>query len=888
MAPPSKTVAFGLNGHGAEVPAEPERRLVDALRQDLGLTGTKIGCDTGDCGLCLVLIDGRPARSCKAPVSQVDGCAVRTVEGILRDGALSKLQQTFIDRGAAQCGFCTPAMLIAAHALLVRNPTPDAEAVRTALAGIPCRCTGYKSIVEAVLAASADPPALAAGQGTTPVGARLPAIDAKAKVTGAERFAADLPPDPETLYVRIVDAGDNLGAFVIGNTAPFLAKHPGIVRLLTAADSPGRGGSSPFAENTISYRGQPVGALVGDQAALAAIDVTALPIEWKKSASGTTGTAREWNVVSGDTDSALADSHLVVETTIDTSLADAAILEPETASARRKGNIVEITAGTTSPCADRARIAAALGLTPDQVRIVAAPAGGARGDSPLSTIVALAAWLTGRPARCTPPRAQSLAMSPKRPRAKLSGRAACDQWGYFAAMDAKGQFDIGADAETDAGLRFALHAPGPFYLPAARAKSRAEPGTAYAASAGRGLGTAEAALLYDSLVDELADQMKIDPLQFRWQNALRRGLPTPSGQWLTTSVGLKPCLDALRPRWQTAREDALRYNTGTARLKRGVGIACGWSGIGAPARPDPAVARIGLGQDGLFTLYADAADGGAGAGTALIQIAAETLGLPTGLFRLAKADTDIIPDAGPPSASRRIFILGQAVRLAASDLKRQILALAAVGTDATLAVKGRAVTVTAGKQSKQVDFGSLASDSRGDTLIGSGSFDPPTLDLDAAGQGLPHAVYAFAAQLAEVVVDTADGSILVLRVTAAQDVGRAINPTLIEGHIHGGIVQGLGWTLFERYVPAESASFKGYRIPMIADMPTIETILIEDPEPLGPFGAKSVRDAAFVPTAPAILNAVFNATGARIVSLPATPPRVLASIREAERRRSKA
>jgi CO/xanthine dehydrogenase Mo-binding subunit len=252
--------------------------------------------------------------------------------------------------------------------------------------------------------------------------------------------------------------------------------------------------------------------------------------------------------------------------------------------------------------------------------------------------------------------------------------------------------------------------------------------------------------------------------------------------------------------------------------------------------------------------------------------------VPVGSLRLVAGDTDLTKDAGKTSASRQTFVSGNAARLAGEDLRRQILRLGNVGENARLSVEHGRITLRDGDAVRHIDLRALPSVEKDDVLLGSGYFDPPTKPLDADGQGVPYATYAFAAQLAEVSVDTQLGTVKVLRIIAAHDVGRAVNPTQVEGQIHGGIAQGLGLALMEEYIPGRTENLHDYLIPTFGDVPPIECLLIEDAEPLGPYGAKGIGEPALVPTAPAILNAIHHATGVRLRRVPATPDRVRAAL----------
>jgi CO/xanthine dehydrogenase Mo-binding subunit len=280
-------------------------------------------------------------------------------------------------------------------------------------------------------------------------------------------------------------------------------------------------------------------------------------------------------------------------------------------------------------------------------------------------------------------------------------------------------------------------------------------------------------------------------------------------------------------------------------------------------------------------LYNGAADIGQGSNTIMIQIAAETLGVPVDRFDYVMGDTDLTEDAGKTSASRQTYVSGRAVELAARDLRAEILKQTNAGEDSALEL-GDDRAILRDKASEHVlDLRSMKVDACGDVLSGKGSFDPPTTMLDEDGQGIPYACYGFAAQMAEVSVDVALGLVKVIRMVAAHDVGRAINPTLVEGQIHGGIAQGLGLALMEEYLPGRTENLHDYLIPTFGDMPEMKTILIEDAAPFGPFGAKGIGEPALIPTAPAILSAIENATGVRITRAPATPDRVHAALKRA-------
>jgi CO/xanthine dehydrogenase Mo-binding subunit len=278
-----------------------------------------------------------------------------------------------------------------------------------------------------------------------------------------------------------------------------------------------------------------------------------------------------------------------------------------------------------------------------------------------------------------------------------------------------------------------------------------------------------------------------------------------------------------------------------------------WYGIGNTSLTNPSTIRIGLRRDGTYVLFSGAQDIGQGSDTILTQIAADALDAPPSAVARVTGDTDRTPDAGKTSASRQTFVSGNATRLAAAELLRRI-------------------------ELAGPDLAALPEDGDGCVVVGSGTYDPRTTPLDADGQGIPYETYGFGAQIAVVDVDIELGTTVVRRIVAAHDVGRAINPMLVEGQIHGGIAQGIGLALMESYVAGRTDNLHDYLIPTFGDVPPIEVHIIEDPEPTGPYGAKGVGEPALIPTAAAILGAIRDATGVRIDAVPATPSRVLAAL----------
>ncbi|MBN9250464.1 MAG: molybdopterin-dependent oxidoreductase, partial [Mesorhizobium sp.] len=493
----------------------------------------------------------------------------------------------------------------------------------------------------------------------------------------------------------------------------------------------------------------------------------------------------------------------------------------------------------------------------------------------------LVALKTGRPAAMAYSRNESMMSTTKRHPAFMKASIGTDANGRVCGMVFDGDFNTGAYASWGPTVanRVPVHASGPYATPNYRATGRAIHTNGPISGAFRGFGVPQAAIMQETIYDELATKLGKDRLDFRLQNCLREGNFTGTGQKMDASVGIADCLEALKPHWSRALADATAFNARNETVKRGVGIASCWYGCGNTSLPNPSTIKVAISQDGHVVLHQGAVDIGQGSNTVITQICADALGLPLGMFRLKSADTAISPDAGKTSASRQTFVTGKAAEKAGRALRDQILRFANVSTNATLALDGKMVVVREGEAVRRIDLDGLAANAEGYVFEATESYDPPTTPLDAKGQGKPYAVYGYGAQIAELEVDLKLGTVKLVKITAAHDVGRAINPVMVEGQIEGGIAQGIGMALMEEYIPGRTENLHDYLIPTIGDVPPIESILVEVPDSEGPFGAKGLGEHVLIPTAPAILNAIRHATGVLVTKVPATPSRILAAIR---------
>lgn len=907
----TQTFALHVNGEAVKIAAEPGRRLSDALREEAGRRDVKVGCDAGDCGACTVLLDDQPICACLTPLAQAAGRRIETAAG-LGDAGLSPLQRSFLRHGAAQCGICTPGMLIAATALLRRNPTPSRAETEEAIGGVLCRCTGYRKIVDAIVDNAGAPSGAGSPAAGAAVGAAIERLDGAPKVDGREVFGADDWPE-EALVVRAVRSPHPAAHFRIGDVDGWVAAQAEAVSAFTASDIPGenRFGVIPpladqpaMAASRVRFRGEAIAIVVGRRAVVEKLDLADFPVDWSPepgllspAAALEDGAAlvhahRSDNVLvrgrvaTGDPDAAIAAAAHVVDGAFETSFVEHAYIEPEAGVAWMDGDVLTIQACTQAPAMDRDDVATILALPTERVRIIPAAAGGGFGaklDLSLQPLIGLAALKTGRPCRMVFTRAESMMSTTKRHPGAMRAAIGADAEGRVVGMIFEGDFDTGAYASwgPTVATRVPVHASGPYRTPSYRAETRAIHTNNPIAGAFRGFGVPQAAMLQETLYDRLADACGLDPLEFRKRNALGDGERSVCGQELR-GVGVFDCLDALTPYWREAQAEAAAFNAASAARKRGVGLASCWYGCGNTALANPSTIRVGLTRDGRLVLHQGATDIGQGANTVIAQICADAIGLPVALMTLVGPDTALTPDCGKTSASRQTVVTGNAALRAGRSLRAAILRHANMGDGARLSLEDGVVRVSEGGVERRIALADAPANALGYAFSAEETYDPPTTPLDADGQGAPYAVYGYGAQMIEVAVDVALGTVSPLRVVAAHDLGRVVNPLLAIGQIEGGVAQGLGLALMEEYAPGRTENLHDYLIPTAGDVPEIVSILIEKPDPEGPMGAKGLGEHVLIPTAPALFNAVRRAVGVVPTKAPLLPHRLRSLLRARE------
>jgi selenium-dependent xanthine dehydrogenase len=922
-------IGLYVNGDFRQVEVGRKTSLLQVLRDEFHLTGAKNGCGQGHCGACTVIVDGKAVRSCVYLAHRADGKQVETIEGLAREGELHPLQKAFIEHGAIQCGFCTPGMIMAAKALLDAEPRPTRDDIYQALERNLCRCTGYAKIIEAILVASgqwlevgeARPLTFAPGvadpsttlrTGLVPrlaVGHPLPRPDARAKATGEAVFAADL-------YFEGMLHGKVLRsryphARVLRVDASKAKALPGIVAVLTAADVPGARNHGllhndwpVLAYDKVRYVGDAIALVAAEteqiaEAALELIEIDYEPLPVVASAEAALAEDallihEEGNVLKhltfqrGDMEAAFAQADIVIENEYRTPAGDHSFLEPEAgvATVDDEGNVTVYT-GSQIPFDDQRQIAASLALPPEKVRVVQTKVGGAFGgkeDIHTQIHVALLAQATGRPVKLVFTRQESMIVHPKRHATVIRLKTGATKAGKLLAVQAHIVGDTGAYASLGEPVmtRTATHASGPYEVPNFKVDCYAVHTNNPPAGAYRGFGVPQATFASETQMDILAEQLGVSPFELRRINALKVGATTATGQTLWESVGLLECLERVEEEVKAAKGSE---DTDLApSVRRGWGVACAYKNVGlGGGLADSAGAEVELLDDGRAIVRAGAAEVGQGLVGVLTQMMVEELGVDYDKVEVILGDTGQCLDGGPTTASRQTYVTGNAVRYAARQVRQALSGAVAEELDAapdTLVFREERVSRPDGRSISLVEAITLAK-REGRSLDASHVYTPPkTVPLEEEGD--KYFAYGYAAQAVQVEVDITSGEVKVLKVIAAHDVGRAINPMAVEGQLEGGVMMGLGYALTEEFKVEEgrvlSDSLAKYKVPRIHQIPEIVPIIVEHETADGPYGAKGVGEITSIPTTAAITNAIYAACGARIFSLPATPKKIRAAL----------
>ena len=896
--------------------------LSTLLRQRLRLTGTKIGCEEAECGACTVLVDGEPVVSCIYPAERADGKTIVTIEGLAQrvheEMRLHPLQEAFVEHGAVQCGFCIPGQIMTAYALLQRNPNPDSAEIRFALKDTLCRCAGYPSIENAILAAAR---ALRTGEPVQKpthipdsihdhktVGRSHLRPEAVEKVTGEAVYTDDLVFDG-MLYAKVRRAMIPHGFLKKLDISKAKAL-PGVVAVLTAQDVPAEKNHGLVIydwpvmigiDERVRYVGDVLAIVAAETQEIAEQAVALIEAEFdlqpvitnpvQARQEGVPQIHEKGNLLKhikvrkGDMEKGFAESDIVLEHVFHTATTDHAFLEPECSIAvPLQDGRMEIYVGSQIPYQDREQVARVMGWPEERVRVVGQLMGGGFGgkEDVMGQIhSAMLANVTQRPVKLLFDRHESLLVHPKRHATQIRVKIGARKDGCLIATETELYGDTGAYASLGEKVmtRATTHSAGPYDIPNVRADCYAMYTNNPPAGAFRGFGVTQSAFAVESMMDMLAEKLNMDPVELRRMNALQVGSITNTGQVLRESVGLTECIDKVSDAMCQVsglpREELFkpRPSPDTPHLIRSWGFAAAYknTGLGGGA-PDISGADVELYEDGTFEVRSSAAELGQGLVTVMRLIVSEEMSVPPEQVRVLVMDTDLTPNGGPTTASRQTFVTGNASRYAAKTLRDEITAAMAEKfdvrpeqiryEDGIVHVNGHSLTYA----EVYKEMTSLGQKPRVRYMYEA----PKTQPLGTGGD--MHFAFSFGVQAAEIELNKLTGEVRVLKVISANDVGMAVNPLGLQGQVEGGVMMGLGNALTEEFIMDNgyvvTDHLARYRIPGIMLTPEITSIIVEHPIEAGPYGAKGVGEISSIPTTPAITNAIYNAVGVRLDKLP--------------------
>ncbi len=933
-------ISFQINGKRYSCDsAEGNTTLLSYLRNKLGLTAAKMGCDNGSCGACTVIINGKARRSCMTRLKDLDNAEIITPESLSTPEKIHAIPYSYIVMGAIQCGFCTPGFLMSTKALLEENPNPSVDEIKRALQPNLCRCTGYKKIIESVQNAAAmirekriwfDRSEIYPDI-SNPLGRPVPRVDALGKATGELKFADDITFE-NMLYTKALRSGIPHGEIISVDTSDAL-KVDGVVSVLTAKDIPGRNSfglitsdQPVFAERRVRYVGDAIAAVYAEtpEAATEAVsrikvEMRPLPVVGNAEEAITAGapllhetvlqesSSLEWSIARnlashmesgrGDVQKGFLEAELILEDEYRTQFVEHAYLEPESGIAVPEDDgRITVYVGSQGPEDDIKQIAAVLNIPEDKIHIAHLPMGGGFGgkeDISVQIIIALGAMKTGRPVKYTYTRRESIASSGKRNAQILRYKTGVKKNGKITALQARILADGGAYASAEEAviLRSVSFAAGPYTIENADVRADAVYTNNPPTCAMRGFGNPPVTFAAEVQLNRIAEKLGMDPFEIRLKNILEEGLPSLTGERIKSSVGARECLLAVKEALERTEIPQSRKD-----WKVGVGIASSYKNVGLGIGMEDYGGAYGeILENGKLLLRIGSVDMGQGSDTVMAQIASETLGWPYSKIVVQSADSDRDPRAGMTTASRQTFVSGNAVKEMASRLKAKILAY--VGNryrleERELEIKNGEVYEVK-REKPVVSLTELSEILKADNkrLFEEYRYVAPKTYFSLKeppegykpGEDRLHAAYCFSAQAVILEVNEKTGVVNVIKVISASDTGRAINPAAVEGQIEGGIMMGLGYALSEEFIVENgnivTGTYGRLGLQRIKSTPEIESIIVENPHEDGPYGAKGMAELPISAIAPAVISAIHDALGVWITSIPATPKRILRALR---------
>ncbi|MTJ81477.1 MAG: molybdopterin-dependent oxidoreductase [Telmatospirillum sp.] len=891
-------MTVNINGVDRVVVADPGAMLSDVLRNQLLLTGCKICCDTGQCGTCTVIVDGKPIKSCLTPMSKITpNTRITTIEGLGTGDDLHPLQIAWMAHGGAQCGVCTPGFLMSAKVLLDQNPSPTRAEVRTWFHRNRnlCRCTGYKPLTDAVMDAAAvlrgekrkEDLLFRPAENGSILGSAYHRPSARAKVTGQWDFGADvaLHMPPDTLRLALVQAKVSHANITAIDTSE-AETMPGVVKVVTWKDVKGKNaitGLITFPTNKgdgwerpilckekVFQFGDAIAIVCADTEAHARaaadkvkVDLEVLPAYMSGFAAlapdaieihpGVPNAYYEQGVAKGgDTAPLMESAAYTVELATYCSRQPHLHLEPDCGAAFLDDEgVLTILSKSIGLHLHHAMICPGLGVEPDKLRLIQNGTGGTFGYKFSPTIEALlgvACLATERPVSLVYNQYQNITYTGKRSPGYVESKWGADKDGKLIALEYDWWIDHGPYSEFGdlLTLRQAQFVGAGYDIANIRAHGQTVCTNHAWGSAFRAYGSPQAFLNGEIAIDMLAEKMGMDPLELRLRNCYRPGSTTPTGQ-VPDVFCLETLLTMMKPKWAEAK--ARCKSLSTEKIKRGVGLSIGIYGCGLDG-PDSSEAAVELTASGV-TVLNSWQDHGQGADLGALTIAHETLrplGLKPDDIRLLMNDTRL-PNSGPSGGSRSNVFTGNAIKVSC-----EMLLNAMRKPDGSYRTYAEMVkeNIPLRYDGKWVAAACTACSSE-------------------TGQGDPFPVYMYEVFMPEVEVDVDTGETKVVKFTTAVDVGTIINKATVDGQIYGGLAQGIGLALTEDFDDLERhTSLRACGIPYPLDIPDdIEILYLETPRPMGPFGAAGVGEAPLTAPHPAILNAIHDAVGVRIFRVPA-------------------
>ncbi|MFH1178082.1 MAG: molybdopterin cofactor-binding domain-containing protein [Acidobacteriota bacterium] len=925
-----------VNGDSHALAVTPNVTLLEALRDHLGLKGTKRGCDLGDCGSCTVIMNGEPVKSCLVLTVAAEGSEITTIEGLAREGEMHPLQRSFIAHGAIQCGYCTPGMVMSAKALIDRNPDPSVNEIKQALGGNLCRCAGYSRIIAAVqrwreCSGAAGPDLLGHDDDTAfaTVGRSLPRTDGPAKVTGRAIFTEDISL-PGMLYGRILTS-PHAHALIRSIDTSAAAALPGVKAVITGKDvsdvpygvSPARYDQHVLAKDKVRFVGDEVAAVAAlDEAtaeralALIKVDYEPLPAVLDPFAALEDGAPviheaarHKRNVCAavdhhfGDVERGFAEADEVLEQRFVGNFTYQSPIEPHCALAEwdHARGTVTVWSSTQVPHYLHHQLGRVLELPLARIRVIKPYIGGGFGGKAEATALDFCAIYlakrTGRPVQMTYTRREMFTHHRGRHKQYMDLKIGVKRDGRITAVEFDNVLDGGA--YTSFGVITVYYAgsmiPTLYKIPNYKYFGRRMYTNKPPCGAMRGHGVPQPRFAFESLLDMLAERIGMDPIDIRMANAMEPNTRTVNDLDVL-SCEFKATLQTVRERsgWDEKK--------GKLPFGRGIGIGCGGfvSGAGYPIYRSQfphsnAIIRILAAGEGATVMIA-AAEIGQGSETILLQVVAEALGLDLGDLTMAACDTSIAPiDLG--SYSSRVTLMGgNAVKMAAEDINSRLYKIAAreLGCEPSELVSGERRIFNRRATHIGMSFAEAARRyfSLHGPLVGTGCYEPPP-SLGGSYKGATvgtSPAFSFGSSVCEVEVDPETGKVKILKFTDAHDSGTVINPLTYHGQVEGSIVMGAGEVLTEDVVFDAKGNILNpnrhdYLIPTIAAAPEIDSSAVPSYEPRGPYGAKEVGEGSMVPVLGSIANAIYDAVGARITSLPITPEKILKALKEKNAKR---